>query len=240
MVVGGVPVGEVPPDRGQVPDERVGDHPAGIREDREPPPDQVGGLELRLADEGADDERAVPLGDRPEPGDPVEVDHVARGREPELHQGDEALTAREDLRVAAEPAEQRDGVLEGGRAVILEGRRNHARPPSAGNRWTGGEADCRPILGATPGPVKGRLGDGRRRSAPGHLASRWVHRRRKAAGGPIGRSVGVPSGPSRGVSDDGQLGRRPAREELAPRRRHDDVLLVHHEPARHAGRGRAG
>ena len=158
MVVGGVPVGEVPPDRGQVADERVGDHPAGIREDGKPPPDQVGGLELRLADERPDDERAVPLGDRPEPGDPVEVDHVARGREPELHQGDEALTAREDLRVAAEPAEQRDGVLEGGRAVILEGRRNHARPPSAGNQWTGGEADCRPILGAAPGPVKGRLG----------------------------------------------------------------------------------
>ena len=132
MVVGGVAVGEVPANRGEVADERIRDHAAGIREDRKPAPDELGGLELGLADERADHERAVPFGDRAEPGDPVEVDHVARGREPELHQRDQALAAREDLRPVTELAEERDGVLEGGRAVILENRRNHARPPGAG------------------------------------------------------------------------------------------------------------
>ena len=68
MVVGGIAVGEVPADRGEVPDERIRDHAAGIGEDRKPAPHELGGLELGLADERADHEGAVPLGDRPEPG----------------------------------------------------------------------------------------------------------------------------------------------------------------------------
>ncbi len=61
---------------------------------------------------------------------PVDVDDVAGAGQPELHQRDQALAARQDLRLVAEPAQERHGVLESGRTVILEGRRNHARLPA--------------------------------------------------------------------------------------------------------------
>src|SRR5262249_2024765 len=148
VVVGGIAVGEIAADGGEVPDEGVRDHPTCVGEDGKPPPHHVRCFELGLPDERADHERPVPLGDRPEPADPVQVDDVAGRGEPELHQGDETLATGEDLRVLAEPAEKGDRVLQGGRAVVLEGRRNHARPPSASDEGTGGDPNRCPILGA--------------------------------------------------------------------------------------------
>jgi hypothetical protein len=94
---------ERPPDRAHVANDRVGDLGSGRGDRREAGRDDVGGHECVVAHERPDPKRAAALLDPIEPGDPVHVDQVSGGRQPELEQGNEALAAGKDLGVLAQP-----------------------------------------------------------------------------------------------------------------------------------------
>ena len=83
------------------------------------------GVEIRLAGEGADAEGAVLLPHVAEPVDAVDIDEMTRLRQPEAHQGNEALAAGQDLGVIAKFPEQRDGLGERRRGVVREFARDH-------------------------------------------------------------------------------------------------------------------
>ena len=131
MVVGRIAVGEIAPDRGQVPHQGIRDDLAGVVEQRIAGPDDVGLLEIRLSGERADPEKAVRLAHVGEPGNAVDVDEVARAGQAQFHEGNEALTAGEDLGVLAQPRQERGRLPDRTWSVILEGGWNHRRSPSA-------------------------------------------------------------------------------------------------------------
>ena len=79
--------------------------------------------------ESADRDLAVALADRAEVADPTDVDHDFGLREPELHRGDQAVAAREHLRVLAVPGEEPERLLERRRPDIIERGGDHDRPP---------------------------------------------------------------------------------------------------------------
>jgi hypothetical protein len=125
MIVPRIAVSDVPADGGCVPHERIGDHGRGVEEDRVALPDGWRGIEVRLACQRADMERAVMLGDVAKPRDPVDVDDERRLGEAEFEHRDQALTAGEDLGVLV-IVEQGDCVVESGGSDVVEGRGNHA------------------------------------------------------------------------------------------------------------------
>src|SRR3989442_11090880 len=87
-------------------------------------------------------EDAVGVADVGEAGNAVDVHDVRRDREAQLHQRDEALPSGGDFRLLAESREQRRGVIEGCRGVILERGWNHGGHPF---RWS-----------EPKGPLRGR------------------------------------------------------------------------------------
>jgi len=60
---------------------------------------------------------------------PADVDQVRGCRQPQLHHGDQALPARQDLGLVAVLGEELQRLLERVRSVVLEPRRQHREPP---------------------------------------------------------------------------------------------------------------
>ena len=90
-------------------------------------------LEQRLlADEGADVQLAVPLLDRVQPCDAVDVHEHARPDGAEPHQLEEALAACQDMGAARE---QLEDLLDALRRVVLERRRLHQSCTRSGRVW---------------------------------------------------------------------------------------------------------
>ena len=102
----------------------VTDEPGGLPQQRPPGGDELVLEQALLADERAHVELSLALLQDVEPGDTVQVDQRARLHLAELHQLDEALAARQRVR-AVSAGEQLQRLLDGGRRVILEGRRLH-------------------------------------------------------------------------------------------------------------------
>src|SRR5439155_4507304 len=67
-----------------------------------------------------------------QPRNAVDVHHVGRARQTQLHQRNEALPSGEDFRVLSERCEQRRGVIERCGGVIFERGWNHGAHPF---RW---------------------------------------------------------------------------------------------------------
>ena len=63
---------------------------------------------------------AVLLADVGELGEVVDVDQVLGVREPQLHHRQQAVSARDDARLGAEPLQRCDRALDAGRALVLE------------------------------------------------------------------------------------------------------------------------
>src|SRR5262249_9173230 len=93
-----------------------------------------------LRDRGADLHLAVGLADRRELGDARDVDQHRRIDQPQVEHGEERLPAGKHPRVVAVLGEDRDRLLGGVGAHIVERMRLHARPPLFGR---GGSAPAR-------------------------------------------------------------------------------------------------
>jgi hypothetical protein len=112
-------------DRAAVADLRVADelgrprdHGAGALQDGV-------GDELCVPGQRADRDAVAVVADVAELVEPAEVDEYRRPCDAELHRRDERVPAGEQLRVLV-ASERLDRVVDGGRAVVLEGRRDHA------------------------------------------------------------------------------------------------------------------
>src|SRR5262249_4893367 len=95
-------------------------------------------LDRALARHGAESDVAVVLTDVGERLDPVEIDQRGRPRQPEVQQRDEALPARQQLRLAVVAHEQRDSLVERDGCVVFEPRRFHwsgVREAGLGRGW---------------------------------------------------------------------------------------------------------
>jgi hypothetical protein len=121
----GVAVRDGAADRAAVADLRVADelrrpreHGAGALQDGV-------GDQLRVSSQRADRDAVAVVADVAELVEPAEVDEHRRPRDPELHRRDERVPAGEQLRVLV-ASERLDRVVDGGGAVVLEGRRDHA------------------------------------------------------------------------------------------------------------------
>src|SRR5712691_2529955 len=129
VVVGGIAVGEVAAERGQVSHEGIRDDLARVVEQGVAGADEVGLLQLRFAREGTDPEKAVRLADERESGDAVDVDEVPGAGQAELHERDEALTSGEDFGILTELCEQSRRLGDRTWRVIVKSGRNHRGGP---------------------------------------------------------------------------------------------------------------
>src|SRR5204862_3605531 len=82
--------------------------------------------ELRMADERADSEALSFHPDRAEPTQRVDVDQEAGSHEPERHRREQALPARDELRVAPALPEELDGLVDRAGPGVFEARQLHA------------------------------------------------------------------------------------------------------------------
>src|SRR5213594_291333 len=131
VVVGGIAVGEVAAERGEVAHEGIRDDLAGVVEQGIAGADEVGLLQLRFAREGTDPKKAVRLADERKSGNAVDVDEVPGAGQAELHERDEALASGEDLGLLTELCEQSRRLGDRTRRVIVKGGRNHRGGPLA-------------------------------------------------------------------------------------------------------------
>jgi hypothetical protein len=126
-------------DGAEVPHERVGD-PRGRRaEHAVAAAHELGALALLVAHERTQTEVALLLHEALELLDAVDVNEQAGRREPELQQRDQALPAREHLRVVAVLGEHGHGLPHGLRRDVLEPGRIHG---AASLRSTERAYDC--------------------------------------------------------------------------------------------------
>jgi len=119
---------EIATDGREVPHQRIRDDGGRVGEDRVPLADDGTQLEGGLPRERADPQLSVLL-DVGEIRDPIEIDEELRLCEPELHQWDEALTAREELSLALCALQELDRMLQVRRDLVLEGCRDHRTLP---------------------------------------------------------------------------------------------------------------
>src|SRR5438067_1030992 len=104
---------------------RVADRRGCLRKDGQLLAQVLGPLDGAVVGERADDQRAAFLADAGDARHLAQIDDVGGRREAELHERDEALAARDHLRVASVLREEREGFGDGARSVILEWRRIH-------------------------------------------------------------------------------------------------------------------
>ena len=92
--------------------------------------EELRGDDLALGRHRADDDVGALGADAAQVADRGEVDEVRRCREPQLHDGDQAMTAGKRAGVFPEIGEQGDGVADGLRAMIGECPWNHGVLPA--------------------------------------------------------------------------------------------------------------
>src|SRR5919197_1516803 len=113
-------------------------HESGrLAQEWQPLPDDRRELDAPLAGHGAESNGPVILADVGEACDRVQVDQRRRPRQPEVHERHEALTAGQQLRLAAIACEHRDRLFERSWRVILEldGFHGCEAPSGCRARW---------------------------------------------------------------------------------------------------------
>src|SRR4030095_15088682 len=127
-----------------------------------------------------------------EPGDRVDIDEMPGTCETELQERDEALAAREHLGVLAQPGQQRGGLSDGGRRVVIEASGNHGGVPSLfWSEENGNFSACgprRPARYARRRVLSSRPAASQRRAAGGERSAQPARRLPGA-----GRGRGPPS-----------------------------------------------
>ncbi len=134
-VGGGVGVRDRAADRAAVPHLRVADRADGLGEDRARGAQELVVLEVVVARERADRDRVAVLAHVREVGEPADVHQQLRPGDPEPHERQERVPAREELRVRA-GAEELDRVVDGLGELVVEGCGDHFAPPSCSARQT--------------------------------------------------------------------------------------------------------
>ena len=123
-VLGGVGLAERPADRAAVAHDRVGDHVLGVAEERKVLGQQLGLEQIDVPRQRADPDLAALLADVGELRQTVDVDQVLGVGQPQLHHRQQAVAARDDARLGAEPLQRRDRALDARRTLVLECRRS--------------------------------------------------------------------------------------------------------------------
>ena len=128
---GRICVGQAATHRAAVADRDVTHVAQGLRQQRHGRRgDLARQLDVALSGHRPDQQAAVVHLDAVEPGDPVDVDQNRRPGQPEVHQRDEALPAREHLRVGAVLSEQRHRLPDVAGSGVSDGRWLHCDPSS--------------------------------------------------------------------------------------------------------------
>ena len=102
-------------------------------------PDQVGTLDVVVAREAADADLVALLADIGELGEGADVDEHRRRGEPELHEGQQRVTAGEDLGFVAVLGERGERLVDRAGPHVVERGRDHCPPPdlaAASTAWT--------------------------------------------------------------------------------------------------------
>ena len=107
-------------DRAAIAHDRVGDHVLGVAKQRKVPREQVRLQQVHVPRERPDPDLVALLADVRELGQVVDVDQVLGVRETELHHREQAVPARDDACVRAEPLQRRDRTLDARGALVLE------------------------------------------------------------------------------------------------------------------------
>ena len=123
-----VPVSHRAADGAAVADLLVGDQRRGVRHDAH----LFGVLEHRVRRQRADPPAAVVAVEAAQLADAADVDQQRRRREAQLHQREQRVAARKQLRVLAALAERRDGLVDAAHSLVVELGRDHCAPPSSG------------------------------------------------------------------------------------------------------------
>ena len=131
---GRVGVGDAAADRAAVADLRVAHEPERVPKQRAALGHLRRAFRGALPGEGADAQRAPVVPDVGQRFDPVDVDEIRRPGQPHVHQGDEALPARQHLGVVAVLGEESRPLIDGPGTVVLERRGLHALPPRRSSR----------------------------------------------------------------------------------------------------------
>jgi hypothetical protein len=101
--------------------DRVGDHPFGIREDRQLGRHQLGLEQLAVPRHRPDPDLVRVLADVAEvAGEVVDVDQVLRRSEAKLHHRQERMTAGQQARLGTQPGQQLERVLDARCPFVLE------------------------------------------------------------------------------------------------------------------------
>jgi len=120
QVLGRVGLAQRAAERPAVAHDRVGDHLLGVAEERVVLGDQLGLQQVDVPRQRPDPDLAFLLADVGELVELVDVDQVLRVGQAELHHRQQAVTARDDARLGAEPLERFDRALHARRTLILE------------------------------------------------------------------------------------------------------------------------
>ena len=107
-------------DGAEVANDRIGDLRRGVAERTVLALEQIRPLAGPVPDKRTDPQLPVLLGERVEPGDPVDVHERPRRGEAELHHGNEAHAAGEHLGFVADPFECRQCLVERRGLVVFE------------------------------------------------------------------------------------------------------------------------
>jgi len=125
-IVCGIPMGHVAADGPQIPHEGIRDFEGRVGEDRIALVDHVRIIQIVRPGGRSNMQGLRVLADVREVRDPIDIDEGLRLREPELHDGKQALPSRKDLRLAAEAVENSDGFIDRRGRKVLETRRNQS------------------------------------------------------------------------------------------------------------------
>src|SRR5207249_12218200 len=120
---------------------------------------------------GADDGGGAVLAHAGQATDPPDVDQVLGLGQAQLHHGDEAVPAGEQLRVVLVARQEPDRLLDARDPMVLEGRRVHDAPPAllAALLAIASRPGSPPRSGTASGAGRGA----RCRTGPGRRGRRW-------------------------------------------------------------------
>ena len=125
----GIRVGQASSHRPQVANLGVTDHGGRVGEHRALRLEARVGFDRVVGRQGADDGGPAVLAHAGQAADPPDVDQVLGLGQAQLHHGDEAVAAGEQLRVVFVAGQEPNRLLDARHPMVLEGRRVHWEPP---------------------------------------------------------------------------------------------------------------
>jgi hypothetical protein len=120
-----------PADRAPVTHLRVADMAGGVRQQRHVLVQQIGGLDVAVAGEGADRDVVACVADVRQVADTADIDQHRWLRQAQLHQRQKAVATREELGFVTVLPDEADGLFGRTGADVVECCGDHCEPPWA-------------------------------------------------------------------------------------------------------------